>query len=173
VSDTHAENGSAHEAASSFETLDPRVVFLFRFSAFVACAFLLIPLFTALALLGYHRVIPPWLAGAATVPLIAIAVWAIAIHPGFHYRSWRFRIAHGICELRYGVFVHREVHIPLSRLQHVDIRRGPLERRLGLATLMLYTAGTSYALQSIPGLNPERAAELRDRFLRFEGDDAV
>jgi membrane protein YdbS with pleckstrin-like domain len=34
-----------------------------------------------------------------------------------------------------------EVLVPRARVQHLDIDRGPIERRFGLATLTVYTAG--------------------------------
>ena len=62
---------------------------------------------------------------------------------------------------------------PLNRLQHVDLQRGPLERMYGLASLVLYTAGTSSASISIPGLAAAEAERLRDHLVAIGGDDAV
>lgn len=36
---------------------------------------------------------------------------------------------------------HKAVLIPLHRVQHVTISQGPLQKRFGLATLKVYTAG--------------------------------
>lgn len=43
--------------------------------------------------------------------------------------------------LQYGVLWRRAVLIPLHRVQHVTISQGPLQKRFGLATLKVYTAG--------------------------------
>ena len=43
-------------------------------------------------------------------------------------------------------------HVPRSRVQHTDVSQGPLERRYGLGTLIVYTAGTDHARVSLPGL---------------------
>ncbi len=164
---------SSPAAELPFESLDSRVLTLFRLSTSLAALFLLVPASAVLALLTWQRLLPPWLAGIALAGFSAFTVWIVVVYPRLHLRSWGFRIEDAVFELKYGVIVQRRIHIPLSRLQHVDIHRGPLERQLGLATLLLHTAGTSHALQTIPGLDPARAAQLRDRFLRFEGDDAV
>ncbi|HUF64019.1 MAG TPA: PH domain-containing protein [Verrucomicrobiales bacterium] len=156
-----------------FEPLDSRVLGLFRLSSFIGALFLLTPASAILAVLTWQTLLPAWLAAIALTGFLALSAWLVFVYPRLHLRSWGFRIEDGVFELKHGVIVQRRVHIPLSRLQHVDIRRGPLERHLGLATLMLHTAGTSHALQTVPGLDPARAAQLRDRFLRFEGDDAV
>jgi hypothetical protein len=47
-------------------------------------------------------------------------------------------------------------------MQLVDVRRGPLERYLGLATVQLHTAAATTDA-TIPGLPPEEAARLRDQ----------
>ena len=61
-----------------------------------------------------------------------------------------------------GIMFKRLVVVPYGRMQQVDVRRGPIERYLGLATVQLHTAAaTSDA--AIPGLVPEEAGRLRDR----------
>ncbi|MFW5948277.1 MAG: PH domain-containing protein, partial [Halolamina sp.] len=55
--------------------------------------------------------------------------------------------------------------------------RSPLERLLGLSTLVVYTAGSRGADVTIPGLTPEHASTLQQRLERLtiesEEDDAV
>ena len=50
---------------------------------------------------------------------------------------------------------------PLSRIQTVDTRRGPLEQRFGLATLVVTTASAKGAL-TIPGLDRDTAEEVAE-----------
>ena len=57
-------------------------------------------------------------------------------------------------------------------MQHIDLNRGPLDRRFGLATLKVYTAGTKLASVSVDGLPEARAAQLRDALVSHD-DDAV
>ena len=64
--------------------------------------------------------------------------------------------------LRRDLMWQLETRIPLSRVQHLDLRRGPLERRAGLATLIVHTAGTHNSVVTLPGLSPERAVAIRD-----------
>lgn len=64
-----------------------------------------------------------------------------------------------------GAWWQREIWIPMARLQHLDIRRGPLERGLGLAALELYTAGSHAYETRLPGLLPQQAQSLRDALL--------
>jgi membrane protein YdbS with pleckstrin-like domain len=55
--------------------------------------------------------------------------------------------------------------VPRTRVQHLDLERGPIERRHGLATLVVHTAGTRlYALRQ-SGLLDADAVALRDALL--------
>ena len=60
--------------------------------------------------------------------------------------------------LRSGVITHRVESLPFSRIQHVNVHRGPIERSLGLATLQVSTAGPDI---SIPGLTAADAERIK------------
>ncbi len=60
--------------------------------------------------------------------------------------------------LRSGVINHRVESLPFSRVQHVNINRGPIERALGLATLEVSSAGPNI---TIPGLTEADAARIK------------
>ena len=59
----------------------------------------------------------------------------------------------------------RALLVPRSRVQHLDIERGPIERRFGLATLVVHTAGTRLHALRQPGLLAADALALRDALL--------
>ncbi|MCZ3389408.1 MAG: PH domain-containing protein [Actinomycetia bacterium] len=61
-----------------------------------------------------------------------------------------------------GIVFRRLVLVPYGRMQLVDVRRGPLERYFGLATVQLHTAAATTDA-TIPGLRPEAAGRLRDQ----------
>jgi membrane protein YdbS with pleckstrin-like domain len=61
-----------------------------------------------------------------------------------------------------GWLVHSDTVVPLVRVQHLDVVRGPLEKMFGTSTLVVHTAGTLNSTVTVPGLAPERAAEIRD-----------
>lgn len=99
-------------------------------------------------------------------------VWSL-VWPSLAFRRWQFCVGEDLLEARYGVIWHEEKIIPISRLQHVDLTRGPLERLFGLATLVVFTAGTEGASFRLPGLARTRAEDLRDRILVARGDDVI
>jgi hypothetical protein len=63
--------------------------------------------------------------------------------------------------VRRGVLVRTVTAIPRSRVQHVDLRQGPLEQAFGLVRLEVHTASGLGADGLIPGLEPEEAQRLR------------
>jgi len=93
------------------------------------------------------------------------------------YRVWAYELRADALYLQRGVVTHRRTLAPFVRVQHVDTSRGPLERGLGLSTLVVYTAGSRGADVSIPGLTPTEAADLQRRVkqlaIEAEGGDAV
>jgi membrane protein YdbS with pleckstrin-like domain len=95
----------------------------------------------------------------------------------FRYRSWSYRVRTDSLFLDRGVLTRVRTVVPYVRIQHVDASRGPVERAFGLATVVVYTAGSRGADVSIPGLTPEQADDLQERLKRLaiaaEGEDAV
>ena len=93
------------------------------------------------------------------------------------YRVWVYQIRDDSVYLERGVVTNVRTIVPYVRIQHVDTSRGPLERALGLSTLVVYTAGSRGADVSIPGLKPEEARDLQQRLkelaIEAEGDDAL
>ncbi len=158
---------------TGFQTLDLRVVNLWRVSGLIGFGILLISLLIPIVFVG---VAIPW----ATIWLIlawlaltAVTVWYCLWYPQRLYTSWGYRIDSKVLETRSGRVFQRTRLLPLTRLQHVDIERGPLERMFGLAALVLHTAGTHSANIRIPGLEAAEATRLRDHLIEIGGDDAV
>ena len=158
---------------TGFQPLDSRVVGLWRVSGLIGFGVLLLSLLIPLAVVSVAEprallwLILAWLAAAA------VSVWYCLWYPPRLYRSWGYRIDAKVLETRSGRIFQRARLLPLSRLQHVDIERGPLERIFGLAALVLHTAGTHSANIRIPGLEAAEATRLRDHLIEIGGDDAV
>ncbi|MGN7918189.1 PH domain-containing protein [Lysobacter sp. 22409] len=82
------------------------------------------------------------------------------------YRNTLWRLdAHGFA-VRRGVAWQRETLVPLTRVQHLDLKHGPLQRLRGLATLVVHTAGTRHNAVSIDHLDAQDAERLRERLGR-------
>ena len=110
-------------------------------------------------------------AGAIVLALLML-VW---VH--LRYRIWSYRVREDALYLERGVVTNVKTVAPYVRIQHVDTQRGPLERALGLSTLVVYTAGSRGADVSIPGLQTDVATDLQQRVkelaIESEGGDAL
>jgi len=73
--------------------------------------------------------------------------------------------------LRRGHLWRSETRVPQSRVQHLDLQRGPLQRRFGLSTLVIHTAGTRHSAVGVGGLDAGDAERLRDILARQADDD--
>lgn len=71
--------------------------------------------------------------------------------------------------VRRGRLWFSDTRVPLSRVQHLDIKRGPLERGRDLATLVVHTAGTREHAVTVPALDAGDAEHLRDALARASG----
>lgn len=60
-----------------------------------------------------------------------------------------------------GLFFRKLVSQPILRVQHIELKRGPIERKAGLATLQVFSAGGVSHTFEIPGLDYEKAISLR------------
>jgi uncharacterized protein len=103
---------------------------------------------------------------------MAIAMmWIVALAFALWIADKRYRYTFWILDedgfaVRRGRLWQWETRVPSSRVQHLDLKRGPLERAHSLATLVLHTAGTRLNAVSISGLDDADAERLRDHFSR-------
>jgi membrane protein YdbS with pleckstrin-like domain len=156
------------------QRLDPRSVTVGRIGGYIVllilAGFTLPGMITALILEGKLSV---WI--ATGVVIVVLGLLSIPIHfgPLWRYRHTWYRVdAYGI-EIGRGRFWHRLITVPHARVQHIDVVRGPIERRFGLATLNIYTAGHAHSEVKIEGLSHEAALALRERLVQEKGLDAV
>lgn len=117
--------------------------------------------------------LPRWAGLAAFIVILVIGVPLASAR----YRRWRYEVRDDALYLERGVITEIRTVVPLVRIQHVDSRRSPIERLTGLASTVVYTAGSRGADVRIPGLTDSGAQELRERLKRLailvEGEDAV
>ena len=102
------------------------------------------------------------LGGLLPLFVLVAAILVVAVGPNRIYRRLRYRLTDRILQVLRGWLFHVDTIVPLVRVQHIDINRGPLDKLFGTATLVVHTAGTHNSIVSLPGLSPDRAAEIRD-----------
>jgi membrane protein YdbS with pleckstrin-like domain len=155
------------------ERLEPRVVVYWYVADLLrALVFGTILVVAAHIWCEYDRDSAAWAPTAAWI-VAGTLVAAALIAPPLAYARWSFAVDDELLRMRYGILWVEERLVPVPRMQHVDLTRGPIERLFGLATLVVFTAGNEGSAFRVPGLGPVRAQALRDRILRARGDDRL
>ena len=125
---------------------------------------LLLALFAAAFLVG---AVVAYLVGAELVAAIIAVAGLLLLIIGWPWigrrvKSWGYSERADDLVVGSGIWFRRLVVVPYGRLQLVDVKAGPIDRAFGLTSVQLHTAAaTSDA--AIPGLEPQVAADLRDR----------
>ncbi|WP_314034600.1 PH domain-containing protein [Dietzia sp. CH92] len=111
----------------------------------------------------------PWLVLAA-VAWAALTVVALIGVPRVRWAIHRWEATDVAIYSRSGLFWEEWRAAPLSRVQTVDRTRGPLQRRFGLATIVVTTASSKGAVR-ISALDADLAEEMVDRLTLLAEDD--
>ena len=103
---------------------------------------------------------PAWTIAYAAIAVVAFVwVWWLI---GRRVASFGYAERDNDLLVVSGLILRRLVIVPYGRMQMVDLRAGPIDRWLGIATVQLHTAAATTDA-AIPGLPPDEAAGLRDR----------
>lgn len=114
-----------------------------------------------LAALGVVVLNRLWVVIPVIIVMVAAAAWAWW-WSARSQRAWGYAERDDDLYIVHGIMWRRLVVVPYGRMQFVDVRSGPLERALGIATVKLHTASPS-TTAAIPGLERAEAIRLRDR----------
>jgi uncharacterized protein len=158
-----------------FHRLDPRVIRLDRIGGWIVTACVSVPTFFASPILLYpaRKPLVALLVFIGWVTVTAALAWLAHYWPPIDYRHTSYRIDPQSLEIRRGVVWRTVITVPRSRVQHIDVSQGPLERSHGLATLTVYTAGTEHSQVALKGVAHETAIAIRDHVLPGPDDDGV
>jgi membrane protein YdbS with pleckstrin-like domain len=170
------DSGTADSIASGVSRqLDPRWITVQRVHGAIFTAVLTFASFVAVMALWIASrtlvlgllLLPGWMAAMATL------AWHLQRWPAIAYRFTTYRVDEAGIEIQRGVYWRTTTNVPRSRIQHTDVSQGPLERRYGLGTLVVYTAGTQHSEVKLPGLEFTVAQRIRTHLLPSDSGDAV
>ena len=118
-----------------------------------------IPLIIGIGLLFfYSEHVYAWSALGAWFILLLIALFIS--YREFFVRGYVLR--ENDITYKSGWLFHHQITIPFNRIQHTEINHGPIDRFFKLCELDIYTAGGSSSDLSISGLDPEKAANIKE-----------
>lgn len=156
--------------------LDPRSVDVGRLGGIVPFLIVWLPASAGVAL---ATITVPWHVGlklglvAAYIGLSGLGATLCYLGPAWRYRYTRYRVDQLGLTIRRGIYWRSVTVVPKSRVQHIDVLQGPVQRRFELATLVVHTAGTHSASISLGGLSHTAALSLRDFLIDRDHRDGI
>jgi membrane protein YdbS with pleckstrin-like domain len=139
-------------ANDAFVSVDPRYLRVSLAGYLIAAAVVIVGVLVVSS--QVDRLIVPLAIGGVLLLLLAFGAGMQVVE----VRRLGYQLREHDLSLRSGAINHRVESLPFSRVQHVNINRGPLERALGLATLQVSSAGPNI---TIPGLTDADAARIK------------
>lgn len=150
-------NGSA-----PLTPIEPRYIWVLRTQ-------MAVPLFLLVLLCGVaeyawlprhtlHPMLPMFTLTGIALAAKILLVWHLPnrrlAHIAYHMGPDHLRITRG--------YLFRvDTLLPFARVQHIDVRQGPLERFLHLARLTIHTSGMMNQAVTLPGLSAQDADRMR------------
>ncbi len=144
-----------------FTPMSPYYAKINAFSAFIGWAIILVILFTVNLLvdkIDLHFIVLP-IIGAVS---IVSAIFGYFSAKACGYFRGEFDLLY-----KEGLWWRKQTALSFSRIQHIDISHGPLERKYGLATIKFFTAGGVASDLKIPGITNQIAEQLRSQILQY------
>ena len=92
-----------------------------------------------------------------------ISLWSMA-----YAKSLKFALREHDISLYSGVLFKKTIIQPYTRLQHIEIKRGPLERHKKLASLVLFSAGGAMHALELKGLLETDAENIKRYILKHK-----
>lgn len=129
-----------------------------------------LPVLIGALVLETTAILPPAVIMAPVALLVVLVILRLPLRRhlarGYAISADRLRVVRGI-------WLRRDTVVPFSRVQHIDVDQGPIERFYGIATLTLHTAGTHNASVHLPGLGEDLAREMREGIRQHIRREAV
>ena len=135
--------------------LDPAFVTTSR----ILSALSLLPFVIGAGVLEIARVLPP---GSFLVPILFLYGFIAFVVPARKYRHWGYDMGTDRIRIVRGYMFYHDTIVPFGRIQHIDVDQGPIDRRYGLATLTVHTAGNHNSKVALPGLSHADALAMRE-----------
>jgi uncharacterized protein len=161
-------------ADGKFHHVDPHAVPVGRIGMTITSLVLIGMAFVVLPFIVFRPDLLPgtrlavWLGWGALFPLLGLYSW---VWPKVSYLHTFYCLKEDCIIIRKGVFWKMETVVPKSRIQHIDVSQGPLQRSYAISDLIIHTAGTRFALVPLGGLSEAIAPQLRKHLLDRRDDD--
>jgi membrane protein YdbS with pleckstrin-like domain len=131
--------------------LDRRALTVWRIGNLIgAVVFTVIIVVAAVIVIRLTDGVADWLVSAIAVALIGVTAALAWSQPQIDWRHWRYEIRDDEIDIKHGWLTATRTLVPISRVQHIDTQRNPIERRYKAATLVIHTAAGTVSIPALP-----------------------
>lgn len=153
--------------AEQFLNLSKHYPKLNAFSSFMGWAIILV------ILIIIHLAVKPISFYLIIFPIIALIAILSGFYGYFFAKSCGYYKSEFDLSFKQGLWWKKQTALSFSRIQHIDISHGPLERKYDLATIKFFTAGGASSDLKIPGLTKELAEKIRKNILEYTKNELL
>ncbi len=98
---------------------------------------------------------------------VVIVVYEL-VSPVVFYKYYRYRMDEDCVEVRSGVIFRAHTLVPVERIHQVEVKKGPILRKYGLASVTMTTAGGTVELQYLDEpIAEEIAQHLNEKIIKM------
>lgn len=80
---------------------------------------------------------------------VLLSILSIFVHPFIEYKQWNYCIAEDRVEFTHGIYYKSKNIIPITKIQHLEIVQGPIQKLFHLSSIKIYTAGAIHEIKAI------------------------
>ncbi|ANB61389.1 PH domain-containing protein [Anoxybacteroides amylolyticum] len=114
---------------------------------------------------------PKWVVLLLAVLFLIHLFLSVVVWPLWRWQRWRYDVREKEMEVEYGVWTRRRTLIPMSRVQHVDFRQGPLLKKYRLASVVIFTAATVHEIPALDEQEAEKLCHVISAFVKVDDRD--
>lgn len=154
----------------SFHKLTPRAIRVWQWGNSIRSLFFFILPIVYFLVFGtddFHQ----WIFISLVVLVFISWVLSIFLMPYLAWKNWRYAIDENEIDLKRGVIFKTRTLIPLSRVQHVDTRQGPLLGWYDLASVTISTAATTHEIPALDSVIADRVRRQISMYARLAEED--
>ncbi|WP_252236884.1 PH domain-containing protein [Clostridium sp. CH2] len=79
----------------------------------------------------------------------SLSIIDVIVSPVIQYKTWVYEFTSDKIDFTQGIFTKKRTIVPIIKIEHIKINRGPINSRLGLANIEIFTAGGSHEIPNI------------------------
>lgn len=142
-----------------FQKVGKKAKAKWRFSRSIMLILLLIPFVISIFSHIYDGEIGSLIFMIVSGVFVAFQLLNVIVYPIIEYIQWAYLITDDRIEIKKGIFWRTHTIIPISRVQHVCAKQGPVQRMFKLGTIEIMTAA---GLHKVEELDYETAQQISD-----------